>query len=261
MVGVGVKTKMPPMALPNLYASPADIFDYIGTEGTDLRLDDHLLASGQTIQATSDASVNATSINITALSAPLLRGTSLNFDGAGLPAVVQVVLSATAGVGALTLAVNPLPAQVNAQATAQDSGVNVALAQRLVKACQYGTSQVKLYCCSRYNDSDLATAWSPNRWATYLGAKWLCSRRGNSPPKSVAADAEEALAEMKQVRVGMLSIEDIGTRTSGWPFISNVRVDPAYEYAKIRVEQSLSEGTPTQYGQFCDWNSALLLEL
>jgi hypothetical protein len=251
---------MPLVNLPNLYCAPADIYDTLSTEGGQLRLDDHSLATGNLILATAAAAQGSTAIPCAALAQPLLAGTTLEFDGGGMPAVVEAVLSATAQIGATTLTVNALPNAIANQAQAFDSGVNVALAQRLVKACQYGTSQVKLYCCSRYNDSDLATAWSPNRWATALGARWLCSRRGQSPPKGVADQAEEALDEMKAVRVGMLDIEDIGTRTAGWPFISNVTVDIGYTYTKVRVEQPTSEGTPTQYGQFVDWNSALFLE-
>jgi hypothetical protein len=252
------------MPIPNLYCTVADLFDYLSTEGVELSLDDHNAATGQTIQATADALLSATTINITALSAPLLRGTSLNFDGAGVPAVVQVVTNAVAKVGDTALTVNPLPAQVNAQAAASDSGVNAALAQRAVKACQYGTGQVKLYCCSRYNDSDLAAnaklPGSVNRWATIAAAKWLRSRRGQSPPGSIAADWKEALEELKQVRASQLNIESIGTRTSGWPFIDNFTMDQRYNLTKLRVEPQLSEGTPTQFAQFIDWNSAFLLE-
>ncbi len=68
------------------------------------------------------------------------------------------------------------------------------------------------------------------------------------------------MEELKQVNCGMLRLEDIGTRTSAWPFLSNVTLDLRYDYAKVRVEPSLSELTPTQYGQFVDWNSALWLE-
>ncbi len=142
-----------------------------------------------------------------------------------------------------------------------DNGVNVALAQRLLMACQTATSQVKDYCCGRYNDSDLLQSWSVRRWARALAARWVCRRRGNVAPKSIEEDAKEALDEMKRVQVSALNISDIGTRTAGWPFISNVIVDPAYDYAKIRVEQPLSEGTPTQYPQHVDWNSILFIEI
>ena len=39
----------------NLYTRPSDVYDYVGTEGVDLRLDDHNRATGQTIQATATA--------------------------------------------------------------------------------------------------------------------------------------------------------------------------------------------------------------
>ncbi len=244
----------------NLYCTPADIFDFLSVEGAQMRLDDHNLASGQTITVTTNAALGATALSVRALTSPLLRGSTLEFDGGGMLGVVEVVLSSTATVGSTSIATNPLPDAVNALAIASDSGVNVALAQRLVKGCRYGTSQVKLYCCSRYDDSQLQQAWSVNRWATALASRWVGRRCCRPCPKSVEIEAEEALEELKQVRVSMLNIEDIGTRTSGWPFISNVTVDIGYTYRKVRVEPQLSELTPTLYPQAIDWNAALSFE-
>ena len=249
-----------PVTLPNLYCKPQDVYDFLGTEGAQLRLDDHLNATGQRITLTANALAGAVSLSITALQYPLLNGTVLEFDGAGTPGVVEVVLAATAPTGATSLTVQPLTSAINALSQATDSGVNVALAQRLVKACQYATSQVKLYCCGRYDDSALAINWSANRWATALAAKWLCKRRAQGCPKAIAEDADEALDEMKAVQSGRLALEDIGTRTSGWPFISNTTVDVAYTVAKVRVEPQISEATPTLYPQYPDWSSILLLE-
>lgn len=251
---------MPPGALPNLYVTPADVYDYMGTEMAQLRLDDHSQASDQTVQATATAAPGATSLAVTALTSPLLPGSTLEFDGAGMPAVVEVVVTAIATVGATSLTVAPLPAAVNGLAEAFDNGVNTATAARLVKACQYATARVKMYCASRYDDSALAQSWSVNRWALALACEWMCKRRGGSATEGIADDVKTALEEMKQVQAGALHIEDIGTRTSGWPFLSNVTVDIGYDYAKLRVEQPLSEQTPTVYGQFIDWNSALWIE-
>lgn len=244
----------------NLYTQPADVMDWLGVDGTQLRLDDSLKGTGQKIQATATAAILATSLSITALAYPLLKGTVLEFSGAGMPAVSEVTLTATMPVGSTSLTVSALAAEIPVLADATDAGVNLALAARLVKACNYGTSQVKLYCCSRYNDSDLQTCWSANRWSTIAAAKWLCTRRAQGCPQSILADWEEALDEMKMVRTGALQLEDIGTRTAGWPFLTNVTVDIGWTVAKTRVEQQISEHTPTQYGQWIDWNSALLLE-
>lgn len=251
---------MPPQTLPNLYTLPADVMDYLGTEATELRLDDHRFSSGQQVRCLADTAQGSTSLSVTALLFPILRGTTLNFDGGNMPAVVPVVLSATAPTGSVSLTVFPLTSQVNQDASARDSGVNAALAARLPKACNYGTSRVKLYCCSRYQDSDLATCWSANRWATALAAQWLCRRAGQPAPKSVDADCEEALEEMKQVNVGMLRIEDIGTRTAAWPFLVNTTVDIGYDVHKVRVEQSISDMIPVLYPQYVDWSDALWVE-
>ena len=249
-----------PVNLPNLYTLPGDIFDYLGSEQAQLCLDDHNQATGQILNATALAAVGATTISVTPLSSPLLRGTVLEWDGGGMDAVVQAVLTAAAPVGSTSLSVSALAAAINASAQARDSGVNVALAQRLVIGCSHGTARVKLYCCSRYDDSQLVQSWSVNRWATVCGARWLRKRRSQTAPKGIEDDFEEALEEMRQVQVGCLQIEDIGTRTSGWPFVTNTTVQIGYETARVRVEQSISEATPTQFGQFVDWSSVFSLD-
>ena len=243
-----------PVPLPNFYTLPNDIYDQLGAEGVDLLLDDRNNATGQQIQASAAALQGALSLPITALTFPLLAGSTLQFAGSGMDQLA-VTLSAFATTGATSLAVNPLTAPVTQYAEALDTGANVAAARRLVKACQYGTSQVKLYCCTRYDDSQLVLAWSCNRWATALGARWLCRRRRQTAPKGIEADCEDAIAEMMMVKSGALSIEDIGTRTSGWPYMSNVDVDVRYELGRVRVIPLLSEGTPTNYAQLVDWNS------
>jgi hypothetical protein len=248
------------VALPNLYTLPADVYDYLGTEGTQLRLDDHQQATAQKIIVTNDAALAATTLNITALQHPLIKGSTLEFDGGGTATVVEAILTATAQVGDTTLTVATLASAINAQASAYDNGVNTALAARLVKGCSYGTSQVKLYCCGRYDDDKLATCWTANRWATVMAARWVCKRLLRACPQSIQDDWEECKEEMQALQSGQLHLEDIGMRTSGWPFVTNATVDIGYDYAKIRVEPQLSEGTPTQYGQFVDWNSALFVE-
>jgi hypothetical protein len=251
---------MPPPV--QLYTQPQDVFDLIGVAGVQLRLDDDLIATGRTICATADALPGAITISITPLKSPLLRGTVLEWAGGGMPAVVEAALTVTAPVGSTVLNVPPLPAQVNsavsvnALATARDNGVNLAFAARLVKACQYGTDQVNLYCSARYDFDQLAQSWNANRWATALAAKWVCSRRGNVPPGTIMEDAKEAIEEMKQVQRNQLQISTIYTRTAAWPAIDALTIDLRYNYTRVRVEPQLSDPTPTQFGQLVDWNSA-----
>lgn len=247
------------LTLSNFYTLPADVSDQLGLDSTQLQLDDDNLATGLTIEALQTAAVGATVISVTAIQSFLMAGACLEFRGAAIPANVPVVVSAYTGVGSTALPVQPLTAQVNQGGYARDNGINLVQANRLVKACQYGTAQVNLYLLQQYNQSDLfanaAQRGSVNRWATILAAKWLTSRRGMSPPGSVAEDAKEALDELKRVRYGQLRVEGIGVRSAGVPFFTNVTVEIGYAVAKARMQPSISEMTPTQYGQWVSWSA------
>ncbi len=251
---------MPPPVPTTVLCNPQDVFDYLGSEGAQLRLDDRRLATGQTITVTADAVAGDTTLNVMAVTSPLLRGSTLEFDGGGTETVVQVVLSAVARVGDLTLSVVPLASAILADASAQDNGVNTALAARLIKGCLYGDAQVKTYCSPRYDDGDLAQSWSANRWATCMASRWVAKRLCRPCPQSIQADYEETLLELQKVNNGQLNIENAGTRTAGFPFITNVTIDIGYYTNKVRVEPSISDSTPTQFPQKIDWSSAFLLE-
>lgn len=249
-----------PIALTTLFTTPQDIWDVLSVEGVDLREDDHNLATGQVITCAADASVGAVAITVSELPVALLRGAQLTFEGAGMEVPVVVSLTATALVAATTISVTALETAVTSGAVARDSGVNAATGLRLVQAARRGTSRVKLYCNGRYDDSQLALSGSVNNWATIAACKWLCTRRAQGCPKSIRADYDEMMEEMQKVQCGQLYIEDIGTRGSDWPTVSNITVNPAYNVMRARVQPSISEQSPTAYSQYIDWNSALAFE-
>lgn len=246
-----------PITLSTLFTYPQDIWDYLGVEGVDLRLDDQNLSTGQTITTSADAIVGATTISVSALPVALLRGATLTFENAGMEVPIQATLSAVALAGATSLSVTALETQINSGATARDSGVNAATGARLLVAARKGTSKVKLFCNSRYDDSELARSGTVLDWATIVACKFLCERRAQGCPKGIKAEYEEALEEMKMVQYGQLQIEDCGTRGVDWPSISNLTVNPSYDTNRSRVQPNLSERTPTSYPQFIDWNSAV----
>jgi len=249
-----------PISLATLFCAPADVWDILSAEGVDLRLDDHNLASGQIIATTADTPVGATSMTVSAIPVALLAGAQLVFDSAGMAAPVQVQLSAVANVGATSLSLQATTIDVPSGAQARDSGVNAATGARLVTGCRKGTSKIKLYCNQRYDDGQLKLSGTVLDWAALYAAKWLCSRRAQGVPKSIAADWEDAKEELLMVQMGQLSIEDCATRGTDWPSISNITVDPGYDFMRARVEPNISEQTPTAYSQFIDWNSAAWLE-
>jgi hypothetical protein len=190
----------------------------------------------------------------------LLGGAQLTFDGAGMPVPITVQLTAAASVGATSLSVALTTTDVPAGAQARDSGVNAATGARLLVGCRKGTSKVKLWCNARYDDGQLKLSGTVLDWATIAGSKFLCERRAQGCPKGLKASYDESIEEMRMVQSGQLSIEDIGTRGTDWPTVSNITVRPGYDGMQSRVEPNISEQTPTAYNQYVDWNSAAWIE-
>ena len=249
-----------PITLATLFTSPQDIWDVLSVQGVDLRQDDNNLASGQIIEVSADAAVGATSLSVVALPVALLKGARLTFDLAGMSVPVTVQLSAAAAASATSISVAALETAVLGGAQARDSGVNAATGARLLVAARKGTSEVKLFCNQRYDDSQLVLSGSVFDWATTVACRWLCKRRAQGCPKGLEEDYRDVEKRLLMVQSGQLSIEDIGTRGVDWPTITNVTVNPALDGMRARVQSSISEGTPTAYNQFIDWNSAALLE-
>lgn len=254
-----------PIVLGTLFTSPQDVWDLLSTEGVDLREDDHNLATGQIIQTTSDTPAGSTTVAVVPLPVALLTGAQLTFDGAGMPVPVAVQLTAPANIGATLLSVVsvtliPTTVDIPAGAMARDSGVNAATGARLLVGARKGTSKIKLYCNARYDDTQLKLSGTVLDWATLYAAKFLCTRRAQGCPKGIQADWDDALDELKMVMGGQLQIEDIGTRGVDWPTVTNITVNPSYDYMRSRVEPNISEQTPTAYSQYIDWNSACAFE-
>ena len=236
-----------PATLPNLYCTPQDIYEQLGVDAAQLRLDDQNQASGQQIAASTTAGIGATSISVAALQYGLLAGTRLVFSDAGMSSPVEVTLSSTAASGATSLPVTTLTVAVTGGAIAIDNGVNVWLAGMMTKACRYATARVKLYCCNRYDDTQLVNSWSVNQWAITIACKWIGTRLYRAAPEQIESAYQEVMEELKAVKDGSLDVEDIAPRTANWPAFSNVTVDIGYSVRKLRVEQSISEPTQTQY--------------
>lgn len=249
-----------PITYNTLFCQPSDIWDVLSVEGVDLRNDDSSLSSGQIISTVSDSPIGSTTIAVSPITAPLLGGTQLTFLQAGMPIPITVQLTAPVGIGSASLSVITTTADIPAGAQARDSGVNAATGARLVLGTRKGTSKVKLYCNSRYDDSELAKSGTVLDWTATVGSKFLCTRRAQGCPRSLAEQYDEVIEELRMVQSGQLAIEDIGTRGVDWPTVTNLTVNPSYEFMRSRVEPNMSEQTPTVYSQFIDWNSALAFE-
>ncbi len=247
-----------PIVLSTLFCAPSDVWDMLSTVGVDLRQDDYNLASGQIITTTAAAVEGATSLTVSPIPVALLAGAQLTFDG-NMADPITALLTAAAAVGATSLTVAALGGAIAISASARDSGINAATGARLLVGTRKGTSKVKLYCNGRYDDSQLVLSGTVCDWAVTCACKFLCTRRAQGCPKSIAEDFKEVMEELRQVQAGQLAIEDCGTRGVDWPSMSNIIVNAGYDGMRARVQRNFSEGTPTAYPQFVDWNSAVLL--
>lgn len=247
------------ITLSTLFCQPNDVYDLLSTEGVDLRQDDHNLATGYLITVSADTAEGSTTLPVSTTPVALLRGAVLVFDGGGMSSPVSVTLTSAAAAGSNSLTVSAISSSINQSAIARDSGLNVATAARLLLACRKGTSKIKLYCNSRYDDSQLVLSGTVLDWTALYAARFLCTRRAQGCPKSIEKDWEEAKEELRMVQIGQLSIEDIGTRGADWPTVTNVIVNPSYNGMRVRVQENVSEQSPTDYPRFIDWNSYTLL--
>lgn len=248
-----------PTALTSLYCSPQDVYEQIGVEAAQLRLDDQNQSSGQQIATTSDSIAGSTSIAVSALQYGLLSGTKLVFSDANMTAPVEATLTSVASTGATSLTVSPLSAEVNIGAVAFDNGVNVWLGGMLAKACSYATDRINVFCLTRYPVASLATSWTVNQYAVVIAVKWIATRLFRAAPEQIKDAYEETMEELKAIQASEMNLP-LAPNTSQWPFMSNVTIDLGYTVRKVRVEPTISEPTPTQYPQAVDYSSYFLLE-
>ena len=108
-------------------------------------------------------------------------------------------------------------------------------------------------------DAD-AGGWTNDR-ACDLAAYYLCTRRGNLAPASVKEEYKSCIADLESIRDDECQIPMLAQRHRSSPTFSNVRIDTSYVSARIRVERTMSENSPTiGYSQYTDWATIAMIE-
>lgn len=115
---------------------------------------------------------------------------------------------------------------------------------RVTRSTYVGTAFVNRYCIQRYEEAQLATSWSVWHWATVRAAFWLCCRRGNPIPGSLAQLMKETVDELKEVAARRMPVDDLGDRNIMQAAWSNVRLDGRYSVRQLRFQRALSDRTP-----------------
>lgn len=110
----------------------------------------------------------------------------------------------------------------------------------------HASQEIELYCRRRYDAIGLAASSLVNRWTTVLATAYLCERRGNAVPESLAKEAARILEDiLPKVASGELSLPGIAFAQDLRPMHSNLTVDRRYRYSKIRVQQANSSDART----------------
>lgn len=125
----------------------------------------------------------------------------------------------------------------------------------IARAIQWATARINFFCLGKIASADLARSWIANQWCSIIAAYFLSCRRGNPAAASLKDLYEEAMADLKQIQSGEVTLADAPLRTAGWPAWSNVKVDTLRTYKRVRVELPISEtksGRPAAYQQNTD---------
>lgn len=105
-----------------------------------------------------------------------------------------------------------------------------------------------------YDPANLAVSDWVKQQAISVALYYLCKRRANPVPGSIASDYEEACASMQAVKLGADTIYDIAARRAAAPVLSNVRVKLAPTPHTV-VTPTRSTGKVTDYDQHQDQTS------
>ena len=130
---------------------------------------------------------------------------------------------------------------------------------------QNATNKIRFYCADTYAEADLLADADDAGWvndrATDLACVFLGRRRGNTVPDEIKEAYREAVDELERVHDDIYEIPGVPKRHAAYPTFSNIRVDPRYDYRKVRVEKIISEASsPSSYVQIPDWTSQFIFE-
>lgn len=125
-------------------------------------------------------------------------------------------------------------------------GVNLrtddgTLATLIDDAIAWGTTQVDFY-CSRYEADDLAA----NEWvknvAAFVAVQWLCLRRLNSVPRSIADVWKETIKpQLELIQMGEANVPRLD-RSRRPIAVDNYHVDQGRFNNQVRVDRTKSTG-------------------
>lgn len=120
------------------------------------------------------------------------------------------------------------------------TGIDPAERKIINQGAYIATDWVKMH-CSAYTDEQLAQNWGVYNWATIYFARWLCLREGNPVPPGIQEMYVEVREHLREVRSGVVQLAAIKVELDPEPSWSNLRIDPTYAIAQLRVQRTTSD--------------------
>lgn len=109
------------------------------------------------------------------------------------------------------------------------------------------TEEVNLY-CQQYSVAGLAASTLINRWCTTLAVFFLCLRRGNPVPESLADSVATLRERLQAVLDGALKLQVV-MNANTMPSISNLTIDRRFPFSRVRVQRESTYPIPTTLTQ------------
>ena len=109
------------------------------------------------------------------------------------------------------------------------------------------TEEINYYALERHSPAVLAASDLIVRWATVLAVYFLCERRGNSPPDSLAGEFARIMEKL--ARIPGKGLAGLAQRSDMRPSITNMTVDRRHPYSPVRVNQHASDQVPSMLPQ------------
>lgn len=124
-------------------------------------------------------------------------------------------------------------------------------ADMLTAAIAYASGRIDFYCLQRVSATELAASQWVKDVATFLAIRWLCQRRLNEVPSSIAEEWEERKEELQLVQQGKAMVP--GATVSRRPVtVTNQTVDLRKFDHQLRVDRSRSSGVANGYPRRTD---------
>lgn len=110
---------------------------------------------------------------------------------------------------------------------------------------QTASSRIDMFLLQRYDTSAL----NSNDWVkwccAYLSSCLLSKRRGNPCPESIAAECQQYIDWLKEIRDGVMNLPGAAPANDVLPSVSSMTVDARFQRQKVRrVPSTSTRGSP-----------------